>query len=79
MRAVRATSWRHMTATEQIDALKVFISNRDSSCEECGEELGRKAWITLVDERGAVCLACADLDHLVFLPSSLKFLPIFPR
>jgi hypothetical protein len=58
-----------MTVTEQRDALKVFISNRDSSCEECGEELGRKAWITLVDERGAVCLACADLDHLVFLPS----------
>jgi len=69
MRAVRATSWRHMTATEQSDALKVFISNRDSSCEECGEELGRKAWITLAGERGALCLACADLDHLVFLPS----------
>jgi hypothetical protein len=34
-----------MTATEQIDALKVFISNRDPSCEECGEELGRKAWL----------------------------------
>src|SRR5713101_6070267 len=58
-----------MTVREQNDALKVFISNRDSSCDECGEELGRKAWITLAGERGALCLACADLDHLVFLPS----------
>ncbi|MFI5399360.1 MAG: DUF2293 domain-containing protein [Candidatus Binatia bacterium] len=51
------------------NALKVFISNRDSSCDECRDELGRKAWITLAGERSALCLACADLDHLVFLPS----------
>lgn len=49
--------------------LKVFISNRASKCDECGEELGRHAWITLWDEKGAACLTCADLDHLVFLPS----------
>jgi hypothetical protein len=49
--------------------LKVFISTRDSSCGECGENLGRKAWITLVEDKGALCLACADLDYLVFLPS----------
>ena len=49
--------------------LKVFISNRDSKCDECGLELGRKAWIFLAGERGALCLDCADLDHLVFLPS----------
>jgi hypothetical protein len=48
--------------------LKVFISSRDSTCDECGEELGRRAWITLVQDKGALCLACADLDHLVFLP-----------
>jgi len=47
----------------------VFISTRDSSCGECGENLGRKAWITLVEDKGALCLACADLDHLVFLPA----------
>jgi len=56
-------------APRQDDALKVFISNRDSSCDACGEELGRKAWIMLAGERGALCLACADFDHLVFLPS----------
>src|SRR5215813_3260677 len=49
--------------------LKVFISTRESSCDECGEKLGSRAWITLVGERGALCLFCADLDHLVFLQS----------
>lgn len=49
--------------------IKVFISNRESCCEECHENLGRKAWITLVKDKGALCLSCADLDHLVFLPA----------
>jgi hypothetical protein len=49
--------------------VKVFISHRDSKCDECGEELGRKAWITLEEGKGALCLACADLDQLVFLPT----------
>ena len=49
--------------------LKVFISTREASCGECGEDLGRKAWITLVEDKGALCLSCADLDHLVFLPA----------
>ncbi len=53
----------------QKNELKVFISSRASTCDECGENLGRKAWITLREEKGALCLACADLDHLVFLPS----------
>ena len=49
--------------------LKVFISNRDSRCDECGEDLGHRAWITLADEKRVLCLTCADLDHLVFLPA----------
>jgi hypothetical protein len=49
--------------------IKVFISSRDSICDECGEALGRKAWITLVEDKGALCLSCADLDHLLFLPA----------
>lgn len=49
--------------------LMVFISRREASCGECGEDLGRKAWITLAGERGALCLSCADLDHLVYLPA----------
>jgi hypothetical protein len=51
------------------DELKVFISHRASVCGECHEKLGTKAWIFLAGERGALCLSCADLDHLVFLPS----------
>jgi hypothetical protein len=47
----------------------VFISSRESVCAECHENLGEKAWITLNRQKGALCLACADLDHLVFLPS----------
>ena len=49
--------------------LKVFITTGEASCSECGENLGRKAWITLVQGKGALCLACADLDHLGFLPA----------
>jgi hypothetical protein len=55
--------------TKQSEGLKVFISNQDSTCGECGAILGTKAWITLVKDKGALCLSCADLAHLVFLPS----------
>ena len=58
-----------MKSVKQTADLKVFISTRDSTCDECGEELGRHAWITLAGEKGVLCLACADLEHLVFLPA----------
>ena len=49
--------------------LKVFIATGESACDECGEELGRRAWITLMEDKGALCLSCADMDHLLFLPA----------
>jgi hypothetical protein len=49
--------------------LKVFIITRASTCDECGEDLDRRSWITLRGEKGAACLTCADLDHLVFFPA----------
>ncbi|MFN0119136.1 MAG: DUF2293 domain-containing protein [Blastocatellia bacterium] len=55
-------------APESKDPL-VFISSRDSVCDECKESLGKGAWITLARGKGALCLSCADLDHLVYLPS----------
>ena len=55
--------------TSKSDDLKVFISSRESKCDECHEDLGKKAWITLTEEKGALCLSCADLDHLIFLTS----------
>ena len=51
------------------EELKVFISRRESVCSECKENLGSNAWIFLNHEKGALCLTCADLDHLEFLPS----------
>lgn len=49
--------------------LTVFISKRDSTCDECGANLGHGAWITLNQKHDALCLSRAELDHLVFLPS----------
>jgi hypothetical protein len=54
---------------DKADEIKVFITNRESKCDECGEDLGRQAWITLQRDKGALCLTCADLDHLTFLPA----------
>jgi len=54
---------------DKADEIKVFITNRESKCDDCGENLGRQAWITLQRDKGALCLTCADLDHLTFLPT----------
>jgi hypothetical protein len=67
-----ASSVPQQTNTKQKSGdteIKVFISHRDSKCDECGEKLGRQAWITLEENKGALCLTCADLDQLVFLPT----------
>jgi hypothetical protein len=36
--------------------LRVFISARESRCDDCGEGLGRHAMIFLAGNRGALCL-----------------------
>src|SRR3989337_3608824 len=61
---------------DKTEELKVFISRRDSVCEECKENLGRGAWIFLNREKGALCLPCADLDHLEFLPTGNRALTV---
>jgi hypothetical protein len=45
----------------------VFSIVRESTCAECGAELWKGSFLRVESER-ALCLACADLDHLVFLP-----------
>lgn len=45
----------------------VFWVRRDTACAECGTELERGSMIRIEQER-ALCLGCADLDHLVYLP-----------
>ena len=46
----------------------VFQILRDSECAECGEWLGKGRLLRLENER-PLCMSCADLAHLVFLPS----------
>jgi hypothetical protein len=41
---------------------------RDTKCSECGEELWRGSFLHLEKDR-ALCLSCADLDYLAYLPS----------
>lgn len=68
-KASEVVAMMNTPARKAASDLKVFISGRDSTCDECSENLGRGAWIMLAGERGALCLACADVEHLAFLPS----------
>jgi hypothetical protein len=52
--------------TSRRDEIVVFWIVRDSVCAECGEDLGKGRFLRMEAER-PLCLACADLDHLVFL------------
>jgi hypothetical protein len=47
--------------------LVVFSIRRDSQCVECGDAL-RKGNFLFMEKKRPLCLACADLDHLVYLP-----------
>ena len=38
---------------------------KDWTCAECGSTDG----LLIMDDKGPLCLTCADMDHLVFLPS----------
>ena len=46
--------------------LVVVFPLKDFTCSVCGEEQG--GWLIMEDGE-PVCMACADMDHLVFLPS----------
>ena len=46
----------------------VFSIVRDSVCAECGRELWKGSFLRMEHDR-PLCLSCADLDHLWFLPS----------
>jgi len=45
-----------------------MIRGRESSCSECGEDISRNGFLRKEGER-ALCLECADLGDLEFLPS----------
>ena len=46
----------------------VFRIVRDSECAECHRELAKGRMLRM-ENGNPLCLSCADLDHLVFLPS----------
>ena len=48
--------------------LVVFSLVRESKCSECNKELWRGDFLSKCGERG-LCMTCADLDELVYLPS----------
>jgi len=52
-------------AQDSAPDLVVIQPVRDFTCAECGGT----GDMLIMDEPGPLCLACADLDHLVFLPS----------
>jgi hypothetical protein len=46
--------------------LVVFMVRRETACGECGRELWRGSLLRLENDK-ALCMECADLDHLEFL------------
>ena len=50
--------------------LKVFITSRQSKCNECKEDLGKKAWITLAEDIGHI-----QVKYLFFSDNYEKLLP----
>jgi hypothetical protein len=59
----RAAEPQHLASKE----LVVFSIVRDSQCVEFGEALWKGDFLFMEKQR-PLCLACADLDHLVYLP-----------
>jgi hypothetical protein len=59
-----------MPEREKRKDLAVFVQYHDSAtCSECGTELLKGNLARFEREKGLICLACSDLDHLEFLPS----------
>jgi hypothetical protein len=50
------------------DEIVVFWVVRPSECSECGSEWPKGSLLRLEQEK-ALCMGCADFDHLEFLPS----------
>jgi len=51
----------------QPEEIVVFSIVRDSACSECGAELWKGSFLKM-EKNKPLCLECADLDHLVYLP-----------
>src|SRR5207253_11132122 len=63
-----AHRWVAAVAQEQPgQEIVVFMVRRDTKCAECGRELFHGSLLR-VEEEEALCLDCADLGHLEYLP-----------
>ncbi|MFA6291808.1 MAG: DUF2293 domain-containing protein [Victivallales bacterium] len=51
------------------DKVQVFMPDKDSSCSKCGIRLDNKELLLPAAGNGVLCMKCAGLGHLVFLPS----------
>jgi len=45
----------------------VSVSRDEFPCSECEKTLGKGSWL-IMEDQGPLCLECADLDHLEYLP-----------
>jgi hypothetical protein len=55
------------TEIEANGEIVVFSILKPSACAECGEELWKGSFLRM-EKAKPLCLECADLDHLAFLP-----------
>ncbi len=54
----------------QLDNIKAaYVSFSDVQCAECEKAVDKGDFIVLRNDRKPICLTCADLDHLVYLPT----------
>jgi len=58
---------RSVPDSDESKEIVVFSILKPSACSECGTELGKGALLRMENQK-PLCLECADLDHLVFLP-----------
>lgn len=55
------------TSQPKSDEIVVFDNLRDSKCSDCGDDIGRGEFLRLEADH-PLCMECADLAHLTFLP-----------
>jgi hypothetical protein len=47
----------------------IFLVTHDAKCDDCGIDLPSGSMLLVEPDKTALCLDCADLGHLEFLPS----------
>ena len=57
------------TSKKESKDIIVFVSSKETKCDDCAQLISKNEFIKLTRERKAYCMACSDLDHLIFLPS----------